>query len=69
MQDKQPAKAAEVCQAALDRGIKTAMIYRAYGHAKLVLGDRAKAGELFRAGLALAPKDGYLLHMLSIVGD
>ena len=69
MQDKQPAKAAEICQAAVDQGLKTALIYRAYGHAKLLLGDRATAGELFRAGLALAPKDGYLLHMLSIVGD
>jgi predicted TPR repeat methyltransferase len=69
MQDKQPAKAAGICQAALDHGLKTALVYRAYGHAKLLLGDRAKAGELFRAGLALAPKDGYLLHMLSIVSD
>ncbi|MBV8170133.1 MAG: tetratricopeptide repeat protein [Alphaproteobacteria bacterium] len=69
MQDQQPAKAAEICQAALDRGIKTALIYRAYGHAKLLLGERAKAGELFRAGLAQSPQDGYLLHMLSIVGD
>jgi predicted TPR repeat methyltransferase len=69
MQDKQPAKAAEVCQAALDHGIKTALIYRAYGHAKLLMGDRAKAGELFKAGLALAPKDGYLLHMLANVSD
>lgn len=69
MQDKQPAKAAEVCQAALDRGLKTALIYRAYGHAKLLEGDRAKAAELFSAGLALAPKDGYLLHMISMVRD
>jgi tetratricopeptide (TPR) repeat protein len=41
MQDQQPAKAAELCQAALDHGLKSPLIYRAYGHAKLVAGDRA----------------------------
>lgn len=69
MQDGQPELAAEVCQAALDHGLKTALVYRAYGHAKLLLGERTEAAELFRTGLALAPKDGYLLHMLAIVSD
>lgn len=56
-------KAAAVCQRALDRGIKTAVMYRALGNAMLISGDKAKASEYFRAGLALAPDDGYLRHM------
>jgi predicted TPR repeat methyltransferase len=67
MQEKQPAKAAEVCRAALARGLKGPYLYRAYGHAMLVAGDRAQAAELFRAGLAVDPKDGYLSHMLAVV--
>ncbi|MBI3515761.1 MAG: tetratricopeptide repeat protein [Proteobacteria bacterium] len=67
MQEKQHAQAAEVCRAALEGGLKTPLIYRSYGHALLLLGDRAKAGEVFRSGLALAPQDGYLMHMLAIV--
>jgi predicted TPR repeat methyltransferase len=67
IQEKQPAKAAEVCWAAIDRGIKSALIYRACGHAMLILGNRSKAAEMFRGGLAIDPKDGYLLHMLAVV--
>ncbi|MEJ0067721.1 MAG: tetratricopeptide repeat protein [Pseudomonadota bacterium] len=65
MQRQQPADAAAICKAAIDRGIKTAVVYRSYGNAMLLLGDKAKASELFRGGLATAPKDGYLLHMLA----
>jgi len=65
MQQGEHAKAAATCQAALNRGIKSALIYRAYGNAMLAAGDKAKASEFYTAGLAIAPKDGYLLHMLS----
>jgi predicted TPR repeat methyltransferase len=67
IQEKEPAKAAEVCKASIDRGVKSALLHRAHGHAMMILGDRAKAAESFRAGLAVEPKDGYLLHMLAVV--
>jgi predicted TPR repeat methyltransferase len=69
IQERQPAKAAEVCRAAIDRGLKSALVYRVCGHALLLQGDRAKSAEMFRSGLAIDPKDGYLLHMLAVVTD
>jgi predicted TPR repeat methyltransferase len=66
MQLRKPELAAAVCQAALDRDLKTAYIYRSYGNAMLVTGDKAKATESFRKGLAISPKDGYLIHMLAV---
>jgi predicted TPR repeat methyltransferase len=66
MQLGKPELAAAVCQAALDRGLKTAYVYRAYGNAMLMTGDKAKASALFRGGLAIAPTDGYLIHMLAV---
>jgi predicted TPR repeat methyltransferase len=63
MQRQMPDKAAAAGQAALDRGHKTALIYRALGNAMLAAGNKAKASEYFKTGLALAPNDGYLLHM------
>jgi predicted TPR repeat methyltransferase len=65
MQTQKPAEAGAICKAAIERGLKTAVIYRAYGNAMLASGDKAKASELFRAGLAIAPQDGYLSHMLA----
>ncbi|HUA56564.1 MAG TPA: tetratricopeptide repeat protein [Candidatus Sulfotelmatobacter sp.] len=67
IQEKEPAKAAKVCQESIDRGMKSALLYRVHGHAMLLVGDRAKAADSFRKGLAIAPEDGYLLHMLAIV--
>jgi predicted TPR repeat methyltransferase len=66
MQLAKPELAAAVCQAAIDRGVKTAFVYRAYGNAMLMARDKVKASELFRSGLAIAPKDGYLIHMLAV---
>jgi predicted TPR repeat methyltransferase len=65
MQQGDPANAAAACTAAIARGVKSPPIYRAYGNAMLASGDKAKASELYTAGLASAPKDGYLLHMLA----
>ncbi len=61
-----PLDAVATAQRTVDRGVRTALLYRCLGNAQFLAGNWAEAAAAFRTSLEIDPSDQYIRHMLAV---